>query len=500
MAACSTSIPDCGLTCEELECQLNAINLNITNLFNRTDDLNEFIGNNTWVIVTTDDELNAALPDGGVIFIRGTITRALGNSIAWTVSVPGTKLVGLPDANQAFAKVVNPHSVSAGRTVFNVATTDVEIRNLEITTNHPLTLDTGIADVGIVTFGAVAPYNTSGLVIDNCKIHHVTTPIKRASGNALPVQARPRITNNHIYSFGGYGIELDWGMDCLLIDNNVIEGRVTGDTHTNGNGIWIGNGCDNATIRDNKIFALDRHAIEYWHSLAGQNINCLITDNIIDDCVYGISAIGNGVIKITDNIIEDAQGIGIEIFGQAQSQSRYIVTGNDVKQVRFHVGQAVETLGMSIEEVNSRSIVANNSFGVLESPPGLDTFGIQIIGGCTNVSIVENTFEDCGTRMIFINGSGEPYNRINISNNEFYFSPDYSTVYPISTDGNFYAIHIRDVDVVSVKDNKIWFPTAEPTLGQMVLEAGGTVYTGDSTDAPIVSPGTMEESNLRIPY
>lgn len=501
MSECSTPIPDCDLTCEELECRLNAIDLNITNLFERTDDINNYLGDNQWVIVTTAAELTAALPNGGTIFILGTLTKEAGSQFAFTVSVPGTRLIGLTSPDGSMAKVVNPHVVSQYRAVFNVATTDVQIRNLEITTNHPLTVDLGIHDIGIVTFGDVAPYNTSGLVIDSCHIHHVSFPIRRQSGAGVPIQERARITNNYLYSFNQFGISLDWGMDGMLIADNTITGRLSGDTHTAENGIFVANGADRTIIRNNKVSIVDRHGIEYWHSLANQNFDCIIDGNMVVDCVYGITAIGNGTIIITSNIVREARGIGIEIFNQSISNCRYQVCNNTVDDISYQLGQVVGTIGISVDSIVQPTLIHGNFIGTIESPGTAESFGLQAITECENVTIKGNTFRDAGTRMCFMNGDGVGvFRNIDISDNTFFYSEDFSALYPSPTYTEWESVRTNAVGVVAVKNNKAFYPAAETTFGIMRGTNGGTIYSGTSSEVPIAMPDVIEESNLRIPY
>ncbi len=178
-----------------------------------------------------------------------------------------------------------------------------------------------------------------------------------------------------------HAIFLNWyAPDAQIVNNQIIRPAK--------NGIWIGNGSDDAIIQGNRVVGAGRMGIEVWHA-AG----CSIAGNRIKNTANGgISCDHNDGGTVVGNILTDINGWGIENAGSIP----LAVTGNTVLRA------AQRPLSASIP--GQVTIAVGNTF--------IDCgWGLQIFEGGPGTIIVGNYFNNVGSgegangRTIFVNNS-----------------------------------------------------------------------------------------------
>lgn len=413
-------------SCESMDCVFNVDAVNIDKLFKRTDDLKNFyeesyqkiidseviIANHEERIsdveeataglsraisyVETEAQLLEEITAGKIVVIKGSIV--LTNTLV--LSLDGTTLIGYNKSS----KLIFPHNTISARSVILVQAKNISIVNLGITTNHPLYSNTNVLDIGIQL--STGNQDISGLFVDQCRIHNVIYGIRRTSSNTSAYADNVTISRNYIFNVGGYGIDFWWKVRNVKILNNRFEGRLNGETHAQvGNAIWLGNYADYAQIKDNEIRAFGRHAIEYWNSQDSPeningNLNAIISGNIIYEMLnspgdsFGISAFGNGVIRITNNTVKDCT-LGIETYGDKTNLGFIQCINNSVQNWRSN--------GITINGVRGGGLISDNYVG---QPSTLltsnTTNGIMVCFGGSNITISNNRLEDAGMSNILV--------------------------------------------------------------------------------------------------
>lgn len=354
---------------------------------------------------TTSAQVLAAAANGGVVNVCG----AIGLDGPLVITVDNTELVGVSDGHQK-AALIRAHSATEERWVIKVAAKNVKIRRLDLTTNHPLVSDIGVLDTGVL-LASEDGIDVSGLVVEDCEIHHVMNPVRRGNSATSTVAQGVSITRNYLHSFGYGGIYIESNV-CAEITRNRIFGRVSGETHPVAwNGIWFGNFGDFSHIHENEIAFCGRHGIEYWNSQAapvntGGNRCGKITRNNLHDPIrnvlvgnFGISAFGAGSVHVEDNSVQGDWNIGIETYNDRVNDGTTICTGNFI-ELQTTAGGAV---GVSVNDVTN-GIYSDNTLGRIVGAPGWDASGFHLINGGQNISIRNNKLKDAGNKMILLDG------------------------------------------------------------------------------------------------
>lgn len=452
--------------------------------------------NGTFRVAQSEDQLREYVGEGGLVFSDGEIELSNGPI---EITQEATRLFGLPGSS-----IINPSVAGQDTDIIRVKAPDVWIHGLELTTNHPLNTDD--FDVAIHLDNAIS-FDVSGLIVANCNIHHVATGIWKAGSVASIWAERVKILHNHIHAFREWGIAMSYRFRGLLIDDNHIQGRDSGQTHdVNGNCIWLAAFMDHTTISRNRCSESDRNGIELYADLAhlGSNVKGQVIQNRVEaiDSI-GISAFGTDSVLIENNQVSGALVIGIEIYNSVSTLGENIVRGNHVRGIGPSPGSASPMAGISIDQV-TKATVSGNVIENIISDTGVDSAGIQIGNGCRNTILENNKFVDAGTRMIWVNGDGvEVYDVITLKDNTFLYTSDYITTYPPGDFSYWPAIELNSVSTAVVKNNTVYYPSAVPSFGLMQILNSGSAYVGNALEAP-VSPATggshLRGSNIRVPY
>jgi hypothetical protein len=405
---------DCSDCCESLQCEVDALKANQTNLFERTEDINTYLENlvttGVYRIVTNEAELTAALTQGGIIACFGVIDL----TAPAVISVDGTILFSIPDQDRKQAEIRLFYVPGDTQEVLNVIANDVKIINLDINRSGAPGDGPGTTSKGIVISDDPA-INVDRLLITQCDIHHVGTGIWRSGDQfSVHLDARPAdnivISHSRIRDFGFFGMYLSTFCTNLKVLHNTIRGRDESLLHaTVGNGMWIGNGADYALIEGNEISQCGRHGIEYWNSqtdaeTVGGNRDGKIINNYLHSPVkgiaydaagnFGITAFGSGTLLIQGNQVDGYWGIGYETYNDAVNTAKIMLKGNTC--------QGHETKCVSCDNTNGATI-EGNVFGASANLVAAE-YGIQIVHGAENLSIKNNEFTDVGGCSIILEG------------------------------------------------------------------------------------------------
>jgi hypothetical protein len=276
-----------------------------------------------------------------------------------------------------------------------------------------------------------------------------------------------------------------------------------------GNAIYIGAKIMRPSIARNICRHVDRHGIEIVNPITGSGFATRVTDNVCEDCMFGISLTVASSGIVMGNQIERAANIGIELTNfNPQSLGQYICTGNIVKDIRYSPDARTSSLGISIDEVIVPCLVANNQIGKITKKPTVsgEAIGIQMWAdnpnGVANITIRGNVFTDSGNVSIYgaSGGGGTFYTRYVIDGNTFLYTALYDSIY-----GTLYAswpaIYLVNVTLAVVRNNVSWYPSAPAKLfGTFANGGGSTIYIGDSGVAPATATAAFLGSNLRIGY
>lgn len=486
---------DCETCCAELQCEVDAIKLNIGKLFGRTDDLNGAVetfseeSQHVYRVVHNSEELEQALGLGISVWVDAPII--IGQML--DIDVDGFQMRALNDS----AAIILQHNNTSALNVLKVSAKNVKIIGMKITTNHPLTYNETINDVGILISDTE---DVSGLVIENCEIYNVYHGIFRAwnssGGTYAPESTGVKIQENYIHSILGFGLYLQQHFNSLDIVGNVLIGEVeTQDTHLNeGNGMWLGNNSNYVNIERNRITRFGRHGIEFWNSqhipieYTEGNRSCKILGNSIWDMQnhtggtlqnFLISAFGNESLLVAHNTCIGGD-IGIELYNDRVTDGEVHVHDNFIS--------GTSNQGMSVNGVRNGKIHDNT----LRDIPAIH--GMQIINGCRDTAFENNRFYDAGERNIFVNAFGLTITAIQLAANGWI-----TVAENMASGANFYTWMLgRQVtfkDIVGTTElNDNFYTITE-------IDASGAVGThkirlGIDTSAftPWVSGGYFKES------
>jgi hypothetical protein len=427
----------------------------------------------SYVFVDNQLSLQRALEKNKIILIDSPI--AVNESLI--LNGDETKIVGLSDK----AKIINSHRTSSDLYVdiFKVEAKNCQFVNLTIDGGHPLTKDSESGGIAIRIDNGVA--DTSGLKIVGCKFLNTLGGVWRWPGSTDAFWLNDLLIEDcHFYGFTHTAIHLNWRLLDTSLKNNRIAGRYKNQQHpVLSNAIWIGNYADGAIITENRIWGLDRHGIEYWNSQDNPvntdgNRNAVISKNIIRNIKsFAISAFGNGVISITDNII-DGCSIGIETYNDKTNKGEFVVNSNFINN--FY-DQAI-----SINNVEN-GLYSSNVIGEGNSP-----HAIQIINGGKDLKIFGNKFKNAGRFSVLINGK-----RLQIVGINKATTATITCSYDVLAAG-FYVgkrIYIRDV-VGMTQINKKYCTILSISGKTMQVDINTTLFN------PYTSGGVVQERYLNI--
>jgi len=458
------------------------------------------------VVATTEAEILAAVAVGKWVLAIGifNLTQAI------QLTVPRTRVWGV----KGLTKFVRPHVNGSAVNVFEISTWGWQIKGVEITTNHPLTSDTGYHpnDTGI-QIDSNSAVDWSGGLIEDVYIHHVGWGIRRWPGSAASAPAiGVTLRNVRIESFCRGGLELNWRMRHLRLENVYIYGRVGAESHVvYGNGIWVGNYCDELSMDDVYVTEVDRLGVEVWNSRVGpvntggnsnpvlHNVRCgYIGRNPQPAGSFGLSVIGTGVIKMDNCHVDRAFGIGMEFFNDEVNNGRYQCSNLSVNLVESD-GSA---LGFSMDSQGTPNLLrgqwSNCFIGHCESTNGAtESYGVQMIGGCNSVILENFHFRDAGNRQLYVNGDGVAvFRALQVRQPTFEWTAD------APTRGYNVSCSLQNLLARAVLKNAVVQRNTGALVGYYRINGTGSVLTGGAAYAAIVASGPdldcQGESNLLI--
>lgn len=121
---------------------------------------------------------------------------------------------------------------------------------------------------------------------------------------------------------------------------------------------------------------------DYWNIVILQNVS--ISNNIIKNTAYGIFGIRLKYGNISENIIEDCTGSGINLF----ISSNTIITKNFISHCSYR-GIEIDGLWMPYRLMNYRNPVPENII-ISQNTIQSNRWGIQLNGGAVNTIITQN--------------------------------------------------------------------------------------------------------------
>lgn len=125
---------------------------------------------------------------------------------------------------------------------------------------------------------------------------------------------------------------------------------------------------------------------DYWNIVILQNVS--ISNNIIKNTAYGIFGIRLKYGNISENIIEDCTGSGINLF----ISSNTIITKNFISHCSYR-GIEIDGLWMPYRLMNYRNPVPENII-ISQNTIQSNRWGIQLNGGAVNTIITQNNISD----------------------------------------------------------------------------------------------------------
>lgn len=354
-------------------------------------------------VVTNYEELLAAMATPGKIFVRGLINCAAG-----LVSTTDDLDFEADGPNSGF---LLPHNGTSLQTVIYVRARRNRFRNLLFTTNHPLTSNRTINDIGI-RLATAAGETCSGLVVDNCRFENLAWGILRDGSSSSGVIDGVLIKHCKFKGIYQGGIYIRWFTHNLTIFDCDFEQRTATQTHgIEYNPIYIANRCDWISIDLCRIKRFGRLAIEIWNNsddplAAASNLDAQVTRCTIEEPLpfatgwtpFGITILGKGTARYHGNVVRDCV-VAYELGGDNVNDCYHIATGNTAERTK-NQAFSVNNPGRALVANNIIDRVAVDGFpGIINNP-----VGVQIINGGRHIKIWNNTFTDAGRFHVWVNG------------------------------------------------------------------------------------------------
>jgi hypothetical protein len=358
--------------------------------------------------VGTYAELSAAVLLGGTINVTEMIT--INNTINLTVS--GTKLIGANNGG-----IILPYP-SGNPTIIDVRTSNCEIRNLNLTANQPLNLN---SDAGYVAIRLSQPTVTTAIdniIIEDNNIYNVGSGIYATFSNAVnrPYNSNIRIQYNNIHAWAYLGIYLTGNIDNLLINKNTVASRDPGQIHNCGfNNIYVGQNCNYAHIINNEVSGVGAVGIEFTnndtgspsaliHALSGGRSNKVAFNNVYAPTAVstktGIRTKGTGSVHVVNNTVIGPFFAGIEIVNGPVNRAPTLVQGNHIEGMSGNQSQFI-----SLNNTRSCNVVGNTlTTNVCAANPNQSSWGINIKNSGEDITIKTNQLTNVGTAGVNISG------------------------------------------------------------------------------------------------
>ena len=195
--------------------------------------------------------------------------------------------------------------------------------------------------------------------------------VRNASLNANSISYTGKATSKTPY----HGIHLTLASKDVSVANNTMKSSQS-------NGAYVNRGCDNVTIRSNKIAAPGKYGVGIEGSSA-----LLVSDNVISSPrSAGIFVYDGGSVKTVErNAIQASKGSGIQA---AKNSTIDAVEGNTVS--------AVASCGVMTSDRSTISRIAGNRIEKTGKP------GIGLYSARGNGAIVNNTITGAASYGIYI--------------------------------------------------------------------------------------------------
>ena len=351
--------------------------------------------------VGTFAELSAAVLLGGTINVTEMIT--IPSTV--TLSVSGTKLIGVNGGGLIF-----PYQLGSPRFLITVRTPNCEIRKLNLTSNHPLTVTNIFGDTAIY----LSPLpSIDNLIIEDNNIYNVSTGIYGSFSPTAgaPYQCNIRIQYNNIHAWAYAGIYISGNTDNLLINKNAIASRDNGQTHNCGyNNIWVGENCNYPHITNNEVSGVGLIGIEYNNSetssltLSGNQSGKIAFNNVYSPTTVssktGILTKGRGSLHVVNNTVIGPFFKGLEIFNGPVNRAPTLVQGNYVEGISGSQSQFI-----ALNNARSCNLVGNTlTTNVCAANPNSSSWGINILNGGEDITIKNNHLTNIGTAGVNVTG------------------------------------------------------------------------------------------------
>ena len=320
-----------------------------------------------------------------------------------TLSVSGTKLIGVNGGGLIF-----PYQLGSPRFLISVRAPNCEIRKLNLTSNHPLTVTNIFGDTAIYLDPLPSIDN---LIIEDNNIYNVSTGIYGSFSPTAgaPYQCNIRIQYNNIHAWAYAGIYISGNTDNLLINKNAIASRDDGQTHSCGyNNIWVGENCNYPHIINNEVTGVGRVGIEFTNSetssltLSGNQSGKIAFNNVYSPTTVssktGILTKGRGSLHVVNNTVIGPFFKGLEIFNGPVNRAPTLVQGNYVEGISGAQSQFI-----ALNNARSCNLVGNTLTTNL-CAANQSSWGINILNGGEDITIKNNLLTNIGTAGVYVSG------------------------------------------------------------------------------------------------
>ncbi|KKN01525.1 hypothetical protein LCGC14_1126930 [marine sediment metagenome] len=281
-----------------------------------------------------------------------------------------------------------------------------------------------------------------------------------------------RVTVKHTYmhNLAGDGVYIADSDGCIIINNRLIMTHLQDAPYIGRNGVAIVEG-DNTIVSNNILEGGAPAGVDIEPNAGLAVTNVLVTGNIINGGVYGLSVTGGAAsasadsIKLIDNLISYTAQYGIRI----QESTHWTIVGNEINSSGYD--------GILIRSgPNSPGVIDDNDIYYSGTQTGGDdAYGIIFNSGLENITVTNNRIsysERDGIRVGSTSGSESSHFTIkdNICwNNDRNDNSTYAGIYILYLDsslvsGNYcydddatptqaYGFHFDNMDDCTISDN-----------------------------------------------
>jgi Right handed beta helix region len=503
---------DCSDCCTDLQCEVDALKTNVTELFERTDDINNYLGvsESPFIVVDNEAELDAALLVGKHILIRGEGSNGeVSLTNTKTLNIPGTRIwgYGYTENNiDHYSKIKFDHlfipAYGAGNlTGFNVEAPDIQVAGLEIQGNDAISL----ADGSYFVFALSTSIDVARFKLSDVYVTNVNRIVSKTGAEGSAVTSDLTIERVRANRLIGYAVALQQGLYRPRIKDCHFDIKPSGFglLFPNTKGIYFASDVKDAYLSGNTIENCSNEGIELTSTatIADPAIfHPMSRNHIIGNTVKNVGAIGisqgfciDGIVN--SNAIDGAVGIGIESTGgQSSSDHNSVIFGNNIRNISSVGGYCS---GISCDRSTGDNIFGNTIDTVYSSfnGAGKETYARGIL-----VYDSKNTFVH-GNNISDVDGTG-CFVMSAILNNMDIQAVIQNNVFKAAASNTkaVYAVYVFDSRAV-VRNNISWAPVGGAILQSFYVNnnAPATVYPGFEWTAE-VSSQTFMESNLELTY